>query len=117
MPIPIAQIDAFTDRPFAGNPAAVVILPEERDANWMQAVAREMNLSETAFLTPHPDGFNLRWFTPAVEVERPITPRSAPLQPGRAGPRFSAPRRLPPSTCGPAAPSSSPLWRTLTRPA
>ena len=65
----IYQVDAFTDRPFKGNPAAVCILLETRDEKWMQNVAREMNLSETAFLHPQEDGFNLRWFTPAVEVE------------------------------------------------
>ena len=65
----IIQVDAFTDRPFAGNPAAVCILSQERDAQWMQNVAREMNLSETAFLLRQEDGYNLRWFTPAVEVE------------------------------------------------
>jgi PhzF family phenazine biosynthesis protein len=66
---PIVQVDAFTDTPFAGNPAAVCILPELRDEHWMQNVAREMNLSETAFLLQQSDGFNLRWFTPAVEVD------------------------------------------------
>jgi PhzF family phenazine biosynthesis protein len=65
----ILQVDAFADRPFAGNPAAVCVLPGERDAAWMQDVAREMNLSETAFLLRQEDGFRLRWFTPAVEVE------------------------------------------------
>jgi predicted PhzF superfamily epimerase YddE/YHI9 len=69
MSVPIFQVDAFTDRPFAGNPAAVCILPAQRSAAWMQDVAREMNLSETAFLHPQEDGFGLRWFTPAVEVE------------------------------------------------
>jgi PhzF family phenazine biosynthesis protein len=68
MPLSITQIDAFTDRPFAGNPAAVCLLPEARDAAWMQAVAGEMNLAETAFLVRRSDGFDLRWFTPAVEV-------------------------------------------------
>ena len=63
------QIDAFTDRPFAGNPAAVCLLEEEREPGWMQAVAAEMNLSETAFVRPLDDGFELRWFTPALEVE------------------------------------------------
>jgi PhzF family phenazine biosynthesis protein len=63
------QVDAFTDRAFAGNPAAVCFLDGPRDAGWMQDVAREMNLSETAFLLPAEDGLNLRWFTPAVEVE------------------------------------------------
>jgi PhzF family phenazine biosynthesis protein len=69
MGLTIAQVDAFTDRPFAGNPAAVCLLPSPRNESWMQAVAREMNLSETAFVTPSPDGFDLRWFTPTVEVE------------------------------------------------
>ena len=63
------QVDAFTARPFAGNPAAVCLLDEPRDAGWMQDVAREMNLSETAFLHPENGGYRLRWFTPAVEVE------------------------------------------------
>jgi PhzF family phenazine biosynthesis protein len=62
-------VDAFTDRPFAGNPAAVCLLSSPRDDAWMQAVAREMNLSETAFLLPVQDGFSLRWFTPLVEVD------------------------------------------------
>src|SRR4051812_9822030 len=65
----IVQVDAFTDRPFAGNPAAVCVLPGPRDAAWMQDVAREMNLSETAFLHREGDGYRLRWFTPAVEVD------------------------------------------------
>jgi PhzF family phenazine biosynthesis protein len=55
--------------PFTGNPAAVCVLPAPRDAAWMQAVAREMNLSETAFLVRRDDGFELRWFTPATEVD------------------------------------------------
>ncbi len=67
--IRILQIDAFTDRPFAGNPAAVCLLEEEQDADWMQAVATEMNLSETAFARPLDDGFELRWFTPLSEVD------------------------------------------------
>lgn len=66
---PFVQIDAFTNQPFTGNPAAVCLLPEPRDEVWMQQVAREMNLSETAFLTRQADGFVLRWFTPAVEVD------------------------------------------------
>jgi PhzF family phenazine biosynthesis protein len=63
------HVDAFTDQPFKGNPAVVCLLAEERDANWMQAVAAEMNLSETAFVHPLHDGFALRWFTPATEVD------------------------------------------------
>jgi PhzF family phenazine biosynthesis protein len=66
---PITQVDAFTDRPFGGNPAAVCVLPAERDPGWMQLVAREMNLAETAFLVRRADGYDLRWFTPAVEVD------------------------------------------------
>lgn len=62
------QVHAFTDRPFSGNPAAVCLLEHERDSQWMQAVATEMNLSETAFVRPLSDGFELRWFTPTVEV-------------------------------------------------
>ena len=65
----IYQVDAFTDKPFAGNPAAVCILPEPANEAWMRNVAMEMNLSETAFLYAQDDGFNLRWFTPAVEVD------------------------------------------------
>lgn len=65
----IVQVDAFTHRPFCGNPAAVCLLEEPPEEWWMQDVAREMNLSETAFLIGHEDGFDLRWFTPATEVE------------------------------------------------
>jgi len=63
------KVDSFTAEPFAGNPAGVCLLTEPRDERWMQAVAREMNLSETAFLLREGDSFRLRWFTPAVEVE------------------------------------------------
>jgi PhzF family phenazine biosynthesis protein len=66
---PFVQVDAFTDRPFAGNPAAVVLLERQREDPWMAAVAREMNLSETAFLERRGEEFGLRWFTPAVEVD------------------------------------------------
>ncbi len=69
MSFDLFQVDAFTDRPFAGNPAAVCLLDGPRDSDWMQDVAREMNLSETAFLHPLGNGFALRWFTPAIEVE------------------------------------------------
>jgi PhzF family phenazine biosynthesis protein len=69
VPVGCLQIDAFTERPYSGNPAAVCLLGGERDARWMQAVAEEMNLSETAFVRPGSDGFELRWFTPAVEVD------------------------------------------------
>ena len=75
MPFPIVQVDAFTATPFAGNPAAVCILPGPAETAWMANVAREMNLSETAFLYPESSGgaahgeYHLRWFTPAVEVD------------------------------------------------
>ena len=69
MSLTIWQVDAFAEKPFEGNPAAVCVLPEARDAAWMQAVGREMNLSETAFLVANEGGYNLRWFTPAVEVD------------------------------------------------
>src|SRR5262245_46456728 len=69
MPLIIHQVDAFTDKPFAGNPAAVCILDNWPADAWLQHVAREMNLSETAFLCPQSDGYQLRWFTPAVEVK------------------------------------------------
>ena len=65
----ITQVDAFTDEPFAGNPAGVCILSEAREDSWMRNVAREMNLSETAFLVKQADGYDLRWFTPTVEIE------------------------------------------------
>lgn len=65
----IVQVDAFTSTPFRGNPAAVCILDGPAPDDWMQAVAREMNLSETAYLYPTADGYALRWFTPAVEVD------------------------------------------------
>jgi PhzF family phenazine biosynthesis protein len=69
MTIPLFHVDAFTDRPFAGNPAAVCLLPSWKEEGWLQAVAGEMNLSETAFLVKSAVGFDLRWFTPEVEVD------------------------------------------------
>ena len=69
MGLKIYQVDAFTDKPFSGNPAAVCVLPEVRDEKWMQNVAMEMNLAETAFLVQQADGYSLRWFTPALEVK------------------------------------------------
>lgn len=69
MRIPLIQVDAFAGRPFEGNPAAVCLLPAPRDEAWLQALAAEMNLSETAFPVARPDGaWDLRWFTPTVEV-------------------------------------------------
>lgn len=69
MQAPLWTIDAFTDRPFHGNPAAVCLLAEEMPEAWMQQVAAEMQLSETAFLLRDDDGFSLRWFTPTTEVD------------------------------------------------
>jgi len=69
MPMRIVTVDAFTDVPFAGNPAAVCVIEEPRPDDWMRKVAREMNLSETAFLAPRDGGFDLRWLTPTVEVD------------------------------------------------
>jgi PhzF family phenazine biosynthesis protein len=69
MHIPVFQVDAFADRPFSGNPAVVCLLPAPRDERWMQDVAQEMNLSETAFVCERDDGFDLRWFTPKWEVD------------------------------------------------
>jgi PhzF family phenazine biosynthesis protein len=69
MNAPLFHVDAFTAKPFSGNPAAVCVLPKPAKEQWMQNVAREMNLSETAFLWPSEGGFQLRWFTPVVEVE------------------------------------------------
>lgn len=69
MPIRIFQVDAFTEKPFAGNPAGVCLLDGCKPDSWMQSVAAEMNLSETAFLLKQEDGWNLRWFTPKVEVD------------------------------------------------
>lgn len=66
----IVQVDAFTATPFAGNPAAVCVLPGPAAADWMQSVANEMNLAETAFAVRRGDsGYDLRWFTPATEVD------------------------------------------------
>jgi PhzF family phenazine biosynthesis protein len=65
---PLYQVDAFTNVPFRGNPAAVCLLEGPRDAAWMQAVAAEMNLAETAFVWDEANALRLRWFTPAVEV-------------------------------------------------
>src|SRR2546421_3633793 len=69
MPIALYQVDAFTDRPFGGNPAAVCLLTNPQPDRWMEKVAAEMNLAETAFLVPQDDGYSLRWFTPTVEVD------------------------------------------------
>ncbi len=72
MSIPIYQVDAFTDQPFRGNPAAVCLLPQRTTDQWLQNVAAEMNLSETAYIVPRGESqtaFDLRWFTPKLEVD------------------------------------------------
>lgn len=69
MPHELYQVDAFTEMPFEGNPAAVCLLKNPKSDRWMQRLAGEMNLSETAFLLPEGDGWRLRWFTPATEVD------------------------------------------------
>src|SRR5437762_41366 len=68
MGLNIVHVDTFTDKPFSGNPAAVCLLSGEKDERWLQQMAQEMNLSETAFLLWKRDGFSLRWFTPTVEI-------------------------------------------------
>lgn len=67
--IPLFQVDAFTNKPFAGNPAGVCLLDHKRSDKWMQALAAELKHSETAFLLPEEDGYRLRWFTPGAEVD------------------------------------------------
>jgi PhzF family phenazine biosynthesis protein len=69
LPKQIHQVDAFTNTAFKGNPAAVCLLHEKVEEAWMQSLAAEMNLSETAFLLRREDGFDLRWFTPLTEVD------------------------------------------------
>jgi PhzF family phenazine biosynthesis protein len=69
MGLPLYVVHAFADRPFAGNPAAVCFPAPEPSDRWMQQVAAEMRLSETAFLTPEDGGYRLRWFTPTIEVD------------------------------------------------
>lgn len=80
MTLPLFQVDAFTDRPFSGNPAAVCLLFRPQPDAWMQAVAAEMNLSETAFLVEESEGYRLRWFTPKIEVRGVVVtaPSSSP---------------------------------------
>ncbi|HUD17516.1 MAG TPA: PhzF family phenazine biosynthesis isomerase, partial [Acidimicrobiales bacterium] len=70
MPLDLTVVDAFTERPFGGNPAAVAVVDRFPDDSEMQLIAREMNLSETAFAASRADGsYDLRWFTPTVEVD------------------------------------------------
>ena len=109
MAVPLDQIDAFAEAPFTGNPAAVALLEAPADPAWMQAVAAEMNLSETAFVVPAGAGrFHLRWFTPGAEVElcghATLAAAHALWRRGRAGPseriRFET-RFAGPLTCRP----------------
>src|ERR1051325_212203 len=125
MGLKIVQVDAFAARAFRGNPAAVCVLPQARGEPWMQDVAREMNLAETAFLHPESGDYRLRWFTPAVEVALcghaplgsappPRGPGGAPPPRGGSAPRprggggeggfFPPPRRGPPPRPLPASP-------------
>lgn len=69
--VPLVWVDAFTDHPFAGNPAAVCVLERPADEGWMQALAAELGISETAFVVPRPTpgDYDLRWFTPTTEVD------------------------------------------------
>jgi PhzF family phenazine biosynthesis protein len=94
MPMPLMHVDAFTDRPFSGNPAAVCLLDGPREPVWMQAVAAEMNLPETAFVAAQPDGFGLRWFTPTIEVDlcghATVAAAHALWQEGRLAPEIAA---------------------------
>ncbi len=69
MKFPFYQVDAFAVKPFKGNPAAVILLEDSREDGWLQAVAQEINLSETAFLRPKGHDYELRWFTPTTEVD------------------------------------------------
>ncbi|URR35982.1 PhzF family phenazine biosynthesis protein [Thermosynechococcus sp. HN-54] len=69
MPLPLYQVDAFSQEPFRGNPAAVCVLDAFLEDATLAAIAREMNLSETAFVVPLASGFHLRWFTPVAEVD------------------------------------------------
>ena len=69
MRLPLFQVDAFANRPFTGNPAAVVVLEAWLPAAVMQAIALENNLAETAFILKEPDGWRIRWFTPELEID------------------------------------------------
>lgn len=139
----ITQVDAFTDRPYAGNPAAVAILERPREEVWMRDVAREMNLAETAFLAPaergagngwpgvsgapEPGDYLLRWFTPAAEVDlcghATLAAAHVLFEEGRVGPerpaRFHSKSGLLVATreAAGAAAGAGPAWITLDFPA
>src|SRR5258708_37651428 len=89
----ITQVDAFADKPFSGNPAAVCLLEQQADEKWMQLIAREMNLSETAFLLQRDGGFVLRWFSPMAVVKLcgDSSLASAPMRFGQGCSRVSHP--------------------------
>ena len=103
MKYPIYQVDAFTDRPFAGNPAGVMPLKTWLPDQLLQSIAAEMNLAETAFFVPNQGGYHLRWFTPssfqrmfanagvAIDSFGPLVRVSKPrrLLFGLLGPRFA----------------------------
>ena len=103
MNVPLFQVDAFTNQPFTGNPAAVCLLPRLQSDNWMQAVAAEMNLSETAFLVQEGDGYRLWWFAPVIgepehattrELTQALADRSVlVVRTGRVGARDARARR------------------------
>ena len=63
MTLPLFQVDAFTERPFAGNPAAVCVLESEEETAWLQAIAAELRMPATAFVVPAEGAWHLRWFT------------------------------------------------------
>jgi PhzF family phenazine biosynthesis protein len=69
MKLPISQVDSFTGTNCRGNPAGVCLLQEWLDDAVLQGIAKEMNLSDTAFVVPSGDGYHIRWFTPQVEVD------------------------------------------------
>ena len=99
MKLPIYQVDAFADRPFAGNPAAVCPLDAWLPDETMQAIAVENNLSETAFFVANGEDFDIRWFTPKMEIDLAGHPTLAAayaifteLQSGRSTVRFNTKR-------------------------
>jgi len=109
MPRPFYIVDAFACEPFAGNPAAVYVLNQWPGDAWLARVAREMNQSETAFLVRNQERFELRWFTPTIEVDlcghatlasahvlwtTGAAPTGAPLVFGTRSGSLTAPRRM-----------------------
>src|SRR5258708_19287627 len=109
MRLPIYQVDAFTDRLFSGNPAAIVPLEQWLPDGTMQAIAAENNLAETAFFVREGEGYALRWFTPTVEVDLcgHATPAAASGIFHRLGPPRTE-RGLPPLKTGSPSPNRPP---------